>query len=250
MNCNKCDTKIPLHIIIDGKRRNLQRRKFCLTCSPFGFHNTRPDISDSPVTVVKQERAYRKWTEKRKARNRKCVTLRGWRLKRRIVNLLGGKCYACGYSDNLAVLTFHHRERKLKSFGLSTTAIRGKPWSLVLQELAKCDLLCKNCHMEEEHRIEASYKHKNNQRTKGARRKQLVVDQLGGGCSMCGYNKLLRCLSFHHRDPQLKSFKLDILTFCSCPEATLQSELSKCDLLCLNCHADLESKLRKSRYLV
>jgi hypothetical protein len=28
-------------VLVDGKTRNLQNRKFCLDCSPFGKHNTR-----------------------------------------------------------------------------------------------------------------------------------------------------------------------------------------------------------------
>ena len=39
--CVKCNKKFPNHLIIDGKERNLQRRKYCLKCSPFGQHNTK-----------------------------------------------------------------------------------------------------------------------------------------------------------------------------------------------------------------
>ena len=27
-------------VIVDGVKKNLQRRKYCLECSPFGHHNT------------------------------------------------------------------------------------------------------------------------------------------------------------------------------------------------------------------
>lgn len=42
MLCRNCESKIPNWCAIDGIRHNLQRRKYCLRCSPFGAHNTRP----------------------------------------------------------------------------------------------------------------------------------------------------------------------------------------------------------------
>ena len=45
--CKNCNSHFPSFKVINGKRRNLQRRKFCLVCSPFGSHNTRPIISES-----------------------------------------------------------------------------------------------------------------------------------------------------------------------------------------------------------
>ena len=38
--CQKCQAKFPIWLKVDGKKRNLKNRKFCLNCSPFGLHNT------------------------------------------------------------------------------------------------------------------------------------------------------------------------------------------------------------------
>jgi len=43
--CKNCNEKLLATFIIDGKRRNLAHRKFCLNCSPFGSHNTRKDVN-------------------------------------------------------------------------------------------------------------------------------------------------------------------------------------------------------------
>ena len=40
--CKNCNKSFPFLIVVDGKIRNLGSRSFCLDCSPFGFHNTRP----------------------------------------------------------------------------------------------------------------------------------------------------------------------------------------------------------------
>jgi very-short-patch-repair endonuclease len=39
--CAKCQSLIPPSIIIEGKRHSMNRRKYCLACSPFGLRNTR-----------------------------------------------------------------------------------------------------------------------------------------------------------------------------------------------------------------
>ncbi len=66
--------------------------------------------------------------------------------------------------------------------------------------------------------------------------KQKAVDYLGGKCIRCGYDKSLRALTFHHRNPAQKSFSI-AKKKCLKWE-TLKPELDKCDLLCANCHAE------------
>lgn len=39
--CKKCDSSFPSTMVIEGKLRVLTNRVYCLTCSPFGKHNTR-----------------------------------------------------------------------------------------------------------------------------------------------------------------------------------------------------------------
>lgn len=38
--CRRCESEFPTRVTIDGIRRHLGSRKFCLTCSPFGDKNT------------------------------------------------------------------------------------------------------------------------------------------------------------------------------------------------------------------
>src|SRR5258708_779653 len=39
--CQRCGAPFPNRIIVDGAPRTINRRRFCLDCSPFGLHNTR-----------------------------------------------------------------------------------------------------------------------------------------------------------------------------------------------------------------
>lgn len=73
-------------------------------------------------------------------------------VKKKLVDYLGGSCQQCGYSKSLAALTFHHRNPEIKSFTISGNHTRS--WSVLKQELDKCDLLCFNCHLELHHDYE------------------------------------------------------------------------------------------------
>ena len=73
------------------------------------------------------------------------------------------------------------------------------------------------------------------------RAKQRLVEEAGGRCRVCGYDRYLGALQFHHLDPPRKSFPLS--RGCTRAFAELQAEAAKCVLLCANCHAEVESGL-------
>lgn len=53
------------------------------------------------------------------------------------------------------------------------------------------------------------------------------------GCKTCGLTDH-RCLDFHHRDPQEKSFTLSQARHKTM--AVIEAEIAKCDVVCANCH--------------
>lgn len=77
------------------------------------------------------------------------------------------------------------------------------------------------------------------QKEKGYERKREFIKLKGGGCQICGYNKSLRALTFHHRDPSIKSFQLDVRHLSNKSYDKCVLEVDKCDLLCFNCHMEL-----------
>lgn len=72
------------------------------------------------------------------------------------------------------------------------------------------------------------------QNRRGADRKLETVIALGGCCSVCGYNKNLAGLCFHHLND--KEFGLDFRAFANRSSDAIKKELAKCRLLCHNCH--------------
>jgi len=54
-------------------------------------------------------------------------------------------CIRCG-ENHPACLDFHHRDPGQKSFRISSFGYMGWSKDRILAEIAKCDVLCANCH--------------------------------------------------------------------------------------------------------
>ena len=68
------------------------------------------------------------------------------------------------------------------------------------------------------------------------KRKIKMVDYLGGKCAVCGYNKCIQAMDFHHIEPEYKSFTL---SGSHCRKwKIIEEELKKCIVLCSNCHRE------------
>lgn len=73
------------------------------------------------------------------------------------------------------------------------------------------------------------------------RRKVLFVERFGGKCEICGYNKCVNSLVFHHLDPILKEETPQKIIYNGTVEKA-EKELKKCILVCANCHGEIHSK--------
>jgi transposase/5-methylcytosine-specific restriction endonuclease McrA len=76
------------------------------------------------------------------------------------------------------------------------------------------------------------------------RRKARLVAEAGGCCAVCGYDRYVGALQFHHRDPATKLFALSRRGLARSLEEA-RAEASKCVLLCANCHAEVEAGVRQ-----
>ncbi|HEX5308217.1 MAG TPA: helix-turn-helix domain-containing protein [Solirubrobacteraceae bacterium] len=70
--------------------------------------------------------------------------------------------------------------------------------------------------------------------------KRVLVEEAGGCCAICKYERSLAALEFHHLVPAEKSFSLSHRGVTRSMERARQ-EASKCVLLCANCHAEVEA---------
>lgn len=76
------------------------------------------------------------------------------------------------------------------------------------------------------------------QTKRALKRKLVFIQMLGGKCSICGYDKNMAALEFHHRDSNEKNFPLSVRELSNTREDLLLEELKKCDLICSNCHKE------------
>jgi len=181
MICELCNKQFPITIVIDGKRRNLCSRRYCLECTPFGTHNTirihapetqknggsehRPIIKNLETgvefrecsrckTIFELNQFYRKGPNKSSYRPecKKCFNMIGIESQRKrkieAVEYKGGKCCNCGYDRYFGALEFHHINPLEKDFNLSKTKYTCYSLEKIKAELDKCICVCANCHRE------------------------------------------------------------------------------------------------------
>lgn len=96
-----------------------------------------------------------------------------------------------------------------------------------------CSDVCKQKDINNKHQNYAI------QQKRGAdRRKRLIISK-GGKCEKCGYCKNYAALTFHHLDPSVKEFGIDLRKCSNSTWESLVEEVSKCQLVCHNCHNEI-----------
>ena len=69
-------------------------------------------------------------------------------IKSKLIEMMGGKCKACGGVFHIASYDFHHLDPKKKDFSI-TDKLQRLPFEKIKEEADKCILLCANCHRVE-----------------------------------------------------------------------------------------------------
>jgi len=76
--------------------------------------------------------------------------------------------------------------------------------------------------------------------TYNRKRKRIMIESFGGKCNICGYNKCITALEFHHLNPEEKDITLSGSIYSW--EKT-KEELKKCICVCANCHREIHEGL-------
>jgi len=165
--CELCTKSFPNNLKIDGVWKMLNKRKFCLECSPYKEHNTR---RLTEVKIVGVKKCLKCGEDKkledfyRNGKHSYCVPCskkdsfnRKQRLKEFAVEYKGGACQACGYNKCIDALEFHHENREQKEFSISSKT-NGISLERLKKELDKCTLYCCRCHREREFELKSNQK--------------------------------------------------------------------------------------------
>jgi hypothetical protein len=150
--CKSCKEVIHNRAWVDGKCHNLQRRKYCLKCSPLGSYKGKTiEASQWNGLCI----SCGKSRADRKGKKRTCyVCIQKKReafAREKIYKIVGTSCWKCGYDKGVAgtkVLDFHHVNPKEKLFSCHIRHITNLSWKRVFAEIRKCCLLCCRCHRE------------------------------------------------------------------------------------------------------
>jgi hypothetical protein len=109
----------------------------------------------------------------------------------------------------------------------------------------RIDWICRKCGIEGEEKFYPSKKHICrkcwNSYTYGKKKDKIAEYMISRGgikCQKCGYDRYRGALCFHHRDPTQKDPKWNR----QWAAEKLYKELDKCDILCMNCHAEAHAQ--------
>jgi hypothetical protein len=157
--------------------------------------------------------------------------------------LAGVPLRAIGRRIGLSYTSIRYWVKKyaLKRAGQCVSPIKNSPKRVVCNRCGRRYLYSRK-NRKGHHTTQCNSCAANQQRT---RVKERAVAYKGGKCSRCGYDRCLRSLVFHHREPRKKDFSVNAHHFCR-SWAQLQQELDKCDLLCANCHGEVHHVLAQT----
>ena len=153
-------------------------------------------------------------------------------------------CADCGARLAGHQMDFDHRDPSTKKFNLCSSSAALKSRKQLLEEAAKCDVVCANCHRLRSRRRHrawlASRRLSQQPRTQGHRIRWRyhadVLDQLRSvPCADCG-GRFAQCsMDFDHRDPSTKTARVPALVG-RAGISRILAEAAKCDIVCANCH--------------
>lgn len=103
----------------------------CSKCGQGKKHRFRTGFSSWCLRCLSKYQANRN----KRVRNRNKIKLDEYKVER--------GCVDCGFNVHPAALEFHHIKGK-KEFNISQGKHLG--WNTILSEIAKCEVVCANCH--------------------------------------------------------------------------------------------------------
>ena len=152
-------------------------------------------------------------------------------------------CADCGQEFAPHQMDFDHRDGATKAFRLTEGGAMLRPTDVLLNEVAKCDVVCANCH-----RIRTQRRHAQRPRppagTSKSRERKLtdarsharMLDRLRDRpCADCRGRFPACAMDFDHRDPGTKRSSVTRLVG-RAGAGRILAEAAKCDIVCANCH--------------
>jgi len=151
-------------------------------------------------------------------------------------------CTKCGdeYNNHVKTSDGKHRTLNTRKVCFNCKPFKpGRPVRKSSEEKAENVLKYRKKNAAYINRIQTQYVNKRREEFR-----QKAAAYKGGKCSRCGYNKCLDALEFHHRNPVEKEFQIS--SSYTRAWIHIEKELDKCDMLCANCHREVEREIKTS----
>jgi hypothetical protein len=172
---------------------------------------------------------YKGFRAKQKRRDKK----RALRIRQEIRSIKESHpCTDCGQFYPYYCMDYDHLDASLK-----IKHIKGMMGTLsrkhVTEELAKCELVCVNCHRVRTFKRRTDWY--NSKVPQRVRNYEIILREKDRPCSDCGFVFHPSAMDFDHRSGEVK---VDIIVGCAARfgKEKLLKEIAKCDVVCANCH--------------
>jgi len=152
-------------------------------------------------------------------------------------------CIDCGGIFKPHQMDFDHRDPATKAFNVMAGRAMLMSTQRVLAEVAKCDIVCANCHRirtrdaeRRRQRPDASGAPSQILRARRWHEQAALLARLRNvPCMVCGGRFEACAMDFDHRVPARKRYTVTRMVGRATTEAILD-EAAKCDIVCANCH--------------
>jgi hypothetical protein len=166
-------------------------------------------------------------------------------------------CGDCGQTFPPWVMDFDHRDPKTKSFALAADKVLLKARDILLAEIAKCDVVCANCHAIRTYtwiKSEDVFASRPKGTSRNLARRtayrethsKLLAELRTVPCLDCGGTFPFFVMEFDHRDPSEKTYLVSQMVGRAGTKSIL-AEIAKCDIVCANCHRERTCQRRWAR---
>lgn len=190
---------------------------------------TIPDGVEWADLSVDQRWHYRNVEHNAERTLRRRSELRSWANERK----REAGCVECG-TDDPACLDFHHLEPDDKEMAITEMITYGHGRDALEAEMAKCEVICANCHRERHERVRAPARDAGpDERRDRLRRWVRRRKADAGGCRRCDETDPA-CLDYHHDGR--KGATVAALVADGESRERIRREIDRCTVLCANCH--------------
>lgn len=153
LKCTKCDQKKDSNLFYNRKDRAKGKQSICVDCQSKRYKMYRLK------NTKKLGANFQKWKQKNPKRMKELISIRDKKRDKEFREILlshkNSPCMDCKIQYPSYAMDFDHRDPSEKLFNVSQINKASSSIKL-LEEIAKCDLVCANCHRIRTHNRKVS----------------------------------------------------------------------------------------------